>query len=207
MTIRLRHLGPDGFTAVLPDLLRIYVEAMGYPPQTGIARAPLWIAHARRPDFSCVIAHDTDDVIRGFCYGYRGAPGQWWHDEVTRGLRRRSFVDTTTATETMTDYFELTELHVMPGHQGGGIGEQLLRSLLTRVVRARVLLSTPEGPTRAWRLYRRLGFTDVLRDFLFTGDPRPFAVLAHPLPLDPPAPKDTSYLVFSPSDPEDGLRQ
>ena len=34
-----------------------------------------------------------------------------------------------------------------------------------------------------------MGFTDVLRHFTFTGDPRPFAFLGRPLPLElqPPA--------------------
>ena len=50
-----------------------------------------------------------------------------------------------------------------------------------------VLLSTPEVPreeSRAWRLYRRVGFTDVLRHFHFPGDERPFAVLGRDLPLE-----------------------
>ena len=87
------------------------------------------------------------------------------------------------------DYFELTELHVRPDAQGGGLGEGLLRALLAGTDRRHVLLSTPEhGPRpagRAWRLYRRLGFRDVLRDHLFTGDARPFAVLGRELPLPP----------------------
>ena len=62
-----------------------------------------------------------------------------------------------------------------------GLGEGLLRALLAGTDRAHVLLSTPEHgprpPGRAWQLYRRLGFRDVLRDHLFTGDARPFAVL------------------------------
>ena len=49
-----------------------------------------------------------------------------------------------------------------------------------------MLLSTPEGENRAWRLYRRLGFTDVLRNYRFTGDPRPFGVLGRDLPLTSP---------------------
>ena len=89
------------------------------------------------------------------------------------------------------DYFELTELHVRPDAQGGGLGEGLLRALLAGTDRAHVLLSTPEHgprpPGRAWQLYRRLGFRDVLRDHLFTGDARPFAVLGRELPLPPPA--------------------
>jgi ribosomal protein S18 acetylase RimI-like enzyme len=54
-----------------------------------------------------------------------------------------------------------------------------------------VLLSTPEADeqkSRAWRLYRRFGFVDVLRDFLFPGDERAFAILGRGLPLvDRPA--------------------
>jgi ribosomal protein S18 acetylase RimI-like enzyme len=90
------------------------------------------------------------------------------------------------------DYFELTELHVRPDAQGAGLGEGLLRALLAGTDRTRVLLSTPEHghrpPGRAWRLYRRLGFRDVLREHLFTGDARPFAVLGRTLPLPPPGP-------------------
>jgi len=49
-----------------------------------------------------------------------------------------------------------------------------------------VLLSTPEADeqaSRAWRLYRRFGFTDVLRDFIFPGDERAFAILGRELPV------------------------
>ncbi|HZC10703.1 MAG TPA: GNAT family N-acetyltransferase, partial [Mycobacterium sp.] len=35
----------------------------------------------------------------------------------------------------------------------------------------------------AWRLYRRLGFTDIIRGYHFTGDPRAFAILGRKLPL------------------------
>ena len=53
---------------------------------------------------------------------------------------------------------------------------------------ATTLLSTPEADeqtSRAWRLYRRFGFVDVLRDFRFPGDERPFGVLGRDLPLLP----------------------
>ena len=49
-----------------------------------------------------------------------------------------------------------------------------------------VLLSTPEingEANRAWRLYRRLGFTDIIRGYHFAGDPRAFAILGRSLPL------------------------
>ena len=67
------------------------------------------------------------------------------------------------------------------------------RALLGGASARHVLLSTPEHdpepPGRAWQLYRRTGFVDVLRHHRFTGDSRPFAVLGRTLPLDPPAPR------------------
>ncbi len=86
----------------------------------------------------------------------------------------------------MGSYFELTELHIDPRQQGRGLGEALTRRLLTGRLEAHVLLSTPEingEANRAWRLYRRLGFTDVIRGYHFAGDPRPFAILGRALPL------------------------
>ena len=86
----------------------------------------------------------------------------------------------------MNSYFELTELHIHPGAQGRGLGEALTRRLLAGRAEPHVLLSTPEingEANRAWRLYRRLGFTDVIRGYHFAGDPRPFAILGRELPL------------------------
>ena len=56
------------------------------------------------------------------------------------------------------------------------------RACSTAPTRGHVLLSTPEAPmpTRAWTLYRRCGFRDVLRHHRFSSDPRPFAVLGPP---------------------------
>jgi ribosomal protein S18 acetylase RimI-like enzyme len=66
------------------------------------------------------------------------------------------------------------------------LGEALTRRLLTGREESHVLLSTPEingESNRAWRLYRRLGFTDVIRGYHFAGDPRAFAILGRSLPL------------------------
>lgn len=163
----------------LDEALRIYVTAMRYPPGTARHRGPMWLEHMLRAGWCCMGAFD-DDVLVGISYGYLGASGQWWHDEVQRGL---TLVDPAMARHRLANYFELTELHVHPDAQGRGIGQALLTELLSRVQAPRVLLSTPEGPTRAWRLYRRTGFTDLLRNYRFTGDSRPFAVLARTLPL------------------------
>ena len=69
---------------------------------------------------------------------------------------------------------------------GPGPGEALARRLLADRGESHVLLSTPEingEANRAWRLYRRLGFTDIIRGYHFAGDPRAFAILGRALPL------------------------
>jgi len=189
---RLVELGPDALTDRLTAALHVYVCAMGYPLSTARSRRSLWLDHIRRPGWRAVGSMDANGDLLGIAYGYIGAPGQWWFEEVRRGLRglrseRQAW---------LADYFELTELHVRPESQGQGVGEALLRGLLAGTDRARVLLSTPESvpgqPRRAWQLYRRVGFVDVLREHRFTGDARPFAVLGRTLPLESPAGLDTT---------------
>jgi ribosomal protein S18 acetylase RimI-like enzyme len=222
---RLVDLAPAELAARLDEALDLYVAAMGYPPGTARQRAPMWLEHSRRPGWRGVAALDGHDVLRGIAYGYPGAPGQWWYEEVRRGLRRSSrparssgagllgaglgrlLGDPGVAPGTrqaegadldawpleddperyLADYFELTELHVRTDAQGHGLGHGLLRRLLDRAEAGHVLLSTPEAPvpTRAWLLYRRCGFRDLLRHHRFSSDPRPFAVLGRPLPLEP----------------------
>jgi GNAT superfamily N-acetyltransferase len=182
---RLVELDARDLTDRLGEALHIYVAAMGYPPSTARQRRSLWLEHVRRPGWRAVGWLDPAGPLVGIAYGYTGGPGQWWYEEVRRGLR-------TGAAAWTDDYFELTELHVRPDAQGVGLGEGLLRALLEGVPNRHVLLSTPEHgprpPGRAWRLYRRMGFRDVLRDHLFTGDARPFAVLGRELPLPAAAP-------------------
>src|SRR5699024_10780501 len=106
-------------------------------------------------------------------------PGQWWYEQVARGLRDQG-------RELPGDFVELTELHVSPRLQGHGLGTSLLREFLSVRDEGTVLLSTPEveGESNgAWRLYRSQGFTDVLRAYRFDGDSRPLPVLGCPLPL------------------------
>ena len=187
-------LSPDDMMRRLGEALAVYVDAMRYPRGTEGNRASMWLEHSRRPGWKAVgvvAAADTDTPaeppLLGIAYGYSGAPDQWWQQQVVQGLRRSGApaieIDTL-----MTSYFELTELHIHPRAQGRGLGEALARRLLDGRGERNVLLSTPEvhgENNRAWRLYRRLGFSDVIRGYHFAGDPRPFAILGHPLPLQP----------------------
>ncbi|WP_072806335.1 GNAT family N-acetyltransferase [Rhodococcoides yunnanense] len=183
-------LSPQEIRRRLPEALAIYVEAMGYPRGTEYHRAPMWSEHVSRPGWRGVAAvlPTSDAPMVAIAYGYRGARHQWWHQQVRDGLRR-SGCSAEHVDEVLSDYFELTELHVKPDAQGHGLGSALTRRLLHGRDERTVLLSTPEVAdegNRAWRLYRRLGFEDVLRNFTFSGDRRPFAVLGHALPFDVP---------------------
>ena len=127
-----RHLvtlGPGDLADRLSEALQVYVAAMGYPPSTARQRRALWLDHVRRPGWRAAGWLDDRGALLGVAYGYTGGPGQWWYEEVRRGLRG-------TAAEArgwLRDYFELTELHVRPDAQGAGLGEGLLRALLAGV--------------------------------------------------------------------------
>ena len=199
MTTFLIDLSPGDMAHRLSEALTVYVDAMSYPRGTEAQRASMWLEHTRRDGWRGVAAVEvdadesdtpsTEQLVRarllGVAYGYRGATDQWWQQQVLRGLRQVG-VPHADITRLMGDYFELTELHIHPGAQGRGLGEALARRLLADRAEAHVLLSTPEmngESNRAWRLYRRLGFTDVIRGYHFAGDPRAFAVLGRALPL------------------------
>lgn len=199
MTAFLIDLSPADMALRLGEALSVYVDAMHYPRGTENQRASMWLEHSRRLGWRAVAAVETDSngielpgrdelfaaPLLGVAYGYRGAPDQWWQQQVVRGLHHVG-TPHDEISRLMSDYFELTELHIHPGAQGRGLGEALARRLLTGRDEAHVLLSTPEmngEANRAWRLYRRLGFSDVIRGYHFAGDPRAFAILGRTLPL------------------------
>jgi ribosomal protein S18 acetylase RimI-like enzyme len=192
-------LSPRDMQRRLGDALAIYVDAMRYPRGTEDQRASMWMQHSRRKGWRAVAAVEMSEAagtqppvdlltaapMLGVAYGYCGAADQWWQQQVVAGLRRARLPQTEISS-LMSSYFELTELHIHPQAQGQGLGEALVRRLLAGRDERHVLLSTPEirgEANRAWRLYRRLGFTDIIRGHHFAGDPRAFAILGRPLPL------------------------
>lgn len=192
-------LSPHDMQSRLNQALGVYVDAMRYPRGTEDNRAAMWLEHSHRAGWRAVAVveleggrtgpPDPADLaaapLLGVAYGYRGAPDQWWQQQVIQGLRSGG-LPPAEINRLMSSYFELTELHIHPRAQGRGLGEALTRRLLDGRTELNVLLSTPEihdEGNRAWRLYRRLGFSDVIRGYYFAGDPRPFAVLGRALPL------------------------
>ena len=182
MAIFLIDLLPHEMERRLGDALAVYVDAMRYPRGTEHQRAAMWLEHIRRRGWqgAAVVEAEvaegdgapepapqdlTGAPLLGVAYGYPGAPGQWWQQQVVLGMQRGGSPPQEIA-RLMNSYFELTELHIHPRAQGRGLGEALARRLLAGRPENNVLLSTPETtgePNRAWRLYRRLGFTEIGR--------------------------------------------
>jgi GNAT superfamily N-acetyltransferase len=179
--MRLVAWTPGDLLRRLDDVIAVYGQAMGYSADLLAIRRGHIAQHVHRAGFRVIASLDDRGTLLGFGYGYTSASGQWWHDQVRAVLTREA------RKEWLTSCFEVVELHVRPMAQGHGLGAAQLRSLLTMATAATTtLLSTPEADestSRAWRLYRRFSFVDVVRDFTFPGDARPFAILGRHLPL------------------------
>jgi ribosomal protein S18 acetylase RimI-like enzyme len=141
--------------------------------------------HARFPGFRA-LAGVRDGQVAGFCYGFHGQSGQWWHDRVRVGLAAAQ--GEVTAQAWLADPLEVAELHVLPDYQGRGIGTALLGTLSAGRAERTAVLSTPNTESPARRLYRSAGFTDLLTAFRFEGAEPPYAVMGAPLPLRLPSP-------------------
>lgn len=174
------HWTGDDVVKRLDEVLAVYAEAMEYSPDLAATRRGFLYSHTHRSGFRAVATLADDDRLLGFGYGYSSGRGQWWHEQVRAGLTEQAYL------AWLTDTFEVVELHVRPEAQGRGLGERQLVALLDGATERTVVLSTPEAAgeeSRAWRLYRRMGFVDLLRRFRFPGDDRPFGVLGRRLPL------------------------
>lgn len=152
------------------DVLDVYAEAMEVDRGAARSRRTILASHLSR-DGLRAIAAEQDGALVGIAYGYLGARGQWWHDQVRAALGEQM------SREWLEGSFEVCELHVVPALHGVGLGRTLLTELLAGTPAATAVLTTPDTDTRARRFYRSGGWTDLVRDLRFPGDPRAFAVL------------------------------
>jgi len=133
-----------------------------------------------------LIAMADERALIGFAYGFHGSAGQWWHDVVRENLTAHHGRET--AGHWLGDSFEFAEVHVRPDHQGRGTGRAMMQTLAAGRPERTAVLSTPDGQTRARRLYRSLGFADLLPAFIFPGACPSYAIMGAELPLrDEPA--------------------
>jgi GNAT superfamily N-acetyltransferase len=121
------------------------------------------VQHAGYAGYRCVVAVDEAGTIAGFVYGYHSEPGRWWHDTVAPAIRNHA------AGEYLINAFEFVEFAVLPEFQGRGIGKALHNAILSQTTESHALLSTDAGINPAHELYLRLGWTDLVRDFVYPG--------------------------------------
>jgi ribosomal protein S18 acetylase RimI-like enzyme len=179
-------VGADAVSEVAPRLSTIYGAAFSAPPyrilssQVDAFRAALR-RHRYRSGFRLALAR-RDEVVLGFAYGYDGAAGQWWRDQIYAavGQRVRQYW--------LTDYFELAEFAVTPAVQGNGIGGRLHDLLLKDLPNPTAALSTRQVETNALRLYRRRGWVDLLQNYVFTGGIDPYLIMGLDLQSAPQRP-------------------
>lgn len=168
---RVAPVDAEGFRSHVGAAASVYGSAMRRSPEVVVQRREVIAMHLRYPGFVATVAVDDDDELVGFGYGYAGAGGQWWHDTVAHALGREA------TRRWLRDSFELAELHVLPEHQGQGLGRRLLDDIIGRTDRTRVVLSTPDVDSPARRLYRSTGFEDLLTGFYFPGSTEAYAVM------------------------------
>ncbi|GAA1178708.1 N-acetyltransferase [Corynebacterium glaucum] len=186
MTVEIRRLSPAEFTMLAPDLVDIYLEAMGYDPSIRQQRINVWRREIMWEGFTAIAAEEQENVV-GVAYGFLGTRERWWDRQLLRSMRQSGGI-TEQRQQILNSYFEIAEIHVSSSRQGHGIGAALLTELLRLAPAEWALLSTPEvdgEANSAFGLYRKFGFTDIARDYLYPGDHRPFAILGRPLPLSP----------------------
>lgn len=173
----LEALDAEGFGPYAAEAASIYGAAMHRSAEVVVQRRDLIALHMKYRGFVATGGFDGENgdadpaLLVGFGYGYRGAPGQWWHDIVASALGRE------TAARWLRDGFELAELHVQPDQQGRGIGRALLTDVLSRAGAPHAVLSTPDIESPARALYRSYGFSDLRCAFRFPGSPEAYAIM------------------------------
>jgi ribosomal protein S18 acetylase RimI-like enzyme len=186
----IRELSRSEFLSDLDALLAIYAAAMHPEPAHLPGRLSILERHAGYPGFrAIVVTVPPSPQAVAFSYGFRGAPGQWWHDVVRAGVTAAS--GAIGATRWLADPLEIAEVHVRPGHQHQGIGRSLLRTLTAGRDERTAVLSTQDDNSTARRLYLGMGFTDLLTGFSFPGGGPPYAVMGADLPLAAPRPSSS----------------
>jgi ribosomal protein S18 acetylase RimI-like enzyme len=182
-TLSVSELGPGEFAARLDQMIAVYAAAMRPPAEMLPGRRSIMAGHAVHPGFRALLAtEDGSGAPAGFGYGFHGTTGQWWHDTVARALAAVHGAAAVAAW--LDDSFEVAELHVAPEHQGHGLGAGLLLRLTSERRERTAVLSTRDADSPARRLYRGVGFSDLLTGFaFFPGSEPPYAVMGAELPL------------------------
>ena len=162
-TYRLIDLAPASVVSNNRELGEIYRDAFRIESEERVNRflENSLTRHTEYHGYRCVAAQGKDGHFVGFVYGYHSEPGRWWHDTVAEEIRNRGH------SAFLEDAFEFVEFAVLPEWQGRGIGRRLHDRILGRSIEQTALLSTDAGINPARDLYRRLGWIDLVPDFVY----------------------------------------
>jgi GNAT superfamily N-acetyltransferase len=133
--------------------------------------------HRNRLGARFLAAHDINNGLVGFAYGYQAVPGQWWYDMVEKSMT----IDQ--VQEWLVGAFELVELAVRPSAQGFGIGGSLHNTILSGLTNRTAVLSTITTDTVAQRMYRKRGWTPLLDNFTFPTSIHSYLIMGLKLPF------------------------
>jgi len=186
------------FLGDIETYLAIYADAMDADPALLPGRRELMLRHAGYSQFRAVHAQDVDSgLVAGFAYGFHGERGQWWYEAVWAAIKHSSGPDR--AASWLANCLEIAEVHVHSDQQRAGIGTRMLMMLTSGRPERTAVLSTPDRDTTARRLYRRLGFSELLASYSFPGGSPPYVVMGAELPLRDPTAAPIRSLSASPS--------
>jgi GNAT superfamily N-acetyltransferase len=194
----LSELTSKQFLGEIETSLAIYADAMEVDASWLPGRRDLMRRHAGYPAFRALQAKDvSDEQIVGFAYGFHGQGGQWWYDAVWTALAGSAGISS--AASWLADCLEIAEVHVYKTHQRAGIGTRMLTALTSGRPERTAVLSTPDRDSTARRLYRRMGFSELLAGYNFPGGSPPYVVMGAELPLRDPTAAPIRPLSASPS--------
>lgn len=159
-----------------PQALQVQAVAFGLTAEEVAVRLHIVGRHAQQPGVTALGAFDGGRLV-GFGYGMPNRREHWWSTVIEPYLAaggHDGWLD---------GVFAVTELHVLPDHQGRGVGSALIRALTAGSGLERSILSAIDAETPARRLYRSLGYRDLARAVHFPNTDRPYAVMGAHLPL------------------------
>lgn len=177
MNVEVRLVLATDVERIFDSLVAVYRDVFGPSQSNAVVDIKgfsegLLDRHRHRKGFRLLIAKTPGaNGVVGFAYGYKGEPGQFWHDTIFQALspdQRQAW---------MHDYFEYVELAVSTSHQGRGFGGLLHDAILAGLPYQTAMLSTEKANDRALRLYLKRGWVPVLEPVVFSGRRRPSVVL------------------------------
>ena len=166
--IEVRDVGGRSVLSLRDELAEIWPEASRARIDEILPR------HIARRGFRFFGAFVQGQLV-GFVYGYRGGPGQWWHDRVAAALGSEGVERWLPH-----GHLEFTELHVRPEFRRRGIGGTLHDALLASVNAPTAVLSTQTDNDPAIALYSGRGWR-VIVPYLDFGSGRPFLIMGRDL--------------------------